>query len=99
MTDWFVSRHQATMEWAKGQHIAANFVSHLDIAKVQQNDRVYGTLPIQLVAEVCAKGARYFHVILDLPAEHRGKELTMVDLQRFGIRLQEFMAKEILDGR
>lgn len=47
MTDWFVSRHQATVDWAKGQQITANFVSHLDIAKVQENDRVHGTLPIQ----------------------------------------------------
>lgn len=50
---------------------------------------VIGTLPANLVADVCDKGARYFHLTLDLPLVYRGRELSAAEM---GARLEEYSA-------
>lgn len=92
MTIYFVTRHRGAVDWAREQGMAVDqMVTHLDTAAVAAGDVVIGSLPVNLAAEVCAKGARYFHLILDLPLEMRGKELTALDMNAVGARIQEFV--------
>lgn len=91
MTVWFVTRHSGAIEWASLRlHIKTLAVSHLDICNVKMGDTVLGTLPVHLAAEVCARGARYLHLSLDVPAERRGDELSAADMEAFGARLEEY---------
>ncbi len=91
MTIWFVSRHPGAQQWAaqKGFTIDKQ-VEHLNPDDIQADDKVLGTLPIHLAAQVCQKHAEYWHLSLDIPAEWRGKELSTKDLQRFQARLEQF---------
>lgn len=92
MTTWLVSRHPGAVEWIYQQGISIDQqVAHLDINQVQAGDCVIGTLPIQLAAEVCARGARYLHLSVQLPFELRGQELDSSTLARLGAQLEEFV--------
>jgi CRISPR-associated protein Csx16 len=91
MTTWFVSRHPGAVTWAARQGLAVDrWVPHLDVAAVQAGDIVAGTLPVQLAADVCERGARYLHLSIDVPAEARGQELDADDLERLGARLEGY---------
>jgi CRISPR-associated protein Csx16 len=83
---FFVSRHLGAIEWAKRFPWAerAQFVSHLEMAQVVPGDTVIGTLPVQLAAEVCARGAFYRHLSISLLAEQRGQELSADDMEAAG---------------
>jgi CRISPR-associated protein Csx16 len=91
MTSWFVTRHPGAVDWAGARGIEAKIVAHLDPATIHAGDVVMGTLPVHLAAEVCARGARYLHLNLDLPPEARGRDLTADDMDRFGATLTEFV--------
>lgn len=96
MTTWLVSRHPGAVEWIYQQGISIDQqVAHLDINQVQAGDCVIGTLPIQLAAEVCARGARYLHLSVQLPFELRGQELDSSTLARLGAQLEEFVVTSI----
>jgi len=45
---------------------------------------------VQLAAQVCAKGARYLNLSLDLPLSWRGRELSVEELLAVNARLEEF---------
>ena len=70
-------------------------VPHLDPADIQPGDRVIGTLPVHLAAQVCARGAAYWHLSLELPAHKRGQELSAQELKSFGAALQRFDVQRI----
>jgi CRISPR-associated protein Csx16 len=96
MTTFFVSRHPGARNWAVQQDIAVDrVVEHLDPIAVEAGDVVIGTLPVNLAAEVCARGGRYLHLSLDLPAERRGLELTAEDMVRVGARLEEYRVEKL----
>ena len=96
MTVWFVSRHPGAVDWAKTQGISVDrWVAHLVLSEIEACDTVIGTLPVQLAAQVCAKGARYLNLSLDLPFEWRGRELSVEELSAVNARLEEF---EIFHG-
>jgi CRISPR-associated protein Csx16 len=43
---------------------------------LQRGDRDFGSLPANLAADICDKGARYLHLTIDFPSEAaRGKNL------------------------
>lgn len=91
MTTYFISRHSGAAEWLRQQGRQADrLVDHLDPERVNAGDIVMGTLPVNLAARICARGARYFHLSLDLPAQWRGRELSAEDMQRFGAALEEY---------
>lgn len=91
MTTYFISRHPGAIEWAARQRIPVDqHKAHLDPAMVQAGDTVIGSLPINLAAQVCAKGAAYWHLSLALPAELRGQELSADDMVRLGARVEQF---------
>lgn len=91
MTTFFISRHPGAVVWAmrQGLHID-RVVPHLDPADVAAGDTVMGTLPVPLAANVCARGARYIHLSVNLPAELRGQELSADQLDALGAALCEY---------
>ena len=94
MTVWFVSRHPGAVDWARRQGIVVDqWVPHLGAEAVQQGDIVAGTLPVQVAAEVCRKGARYLHLSVALPANARGRELGPDELERLGAKLEDFQVQ------
>ncbi|MDA8065380.1 MAG: CRISPR-associated protein Csx16 [Thermaerobacter sp.] len=95
-TVWFVSRHPGAREWAARQGFAVDeTVAHLDPAQVQPGDVVLGNLPVHLAAELCAKGAQYWHLSLEVPAERRGQELSAADMERYGARLERYQVTSV----
>jgi CRISPR-associated protein Csx16 len=91
MTTWFVTRHAGAKQWAKSQGINVDrLVDHLIMDEVQEGDQVLGSLPVNLVAELNGKGARYFHLTLPLSEELRGKEISAELMQQLGAKLEEF---------
>ena len=89
---YFVSRHPGAIAWAH-QHpwaARAEFVTHLDPRIVAPGDVVIGTLPVHLAAQVCARGARYLHLTLDLEAAQRGSELSTDELDAAGAHLTPY---------
>lgn len=88
-TTWFVSRHAGAIEWAHRNEIHAHrWVSHVGTCEIAAGDTVIGSLPVHMAAAVCARGARYLHLVLDLPKELRGHELTSEQLTEVKARLQ-----------
>lgn len=97
VTVFFISRHRGAVEWAERQGLQIDRrVVHLDSVEVSPGDTVVGTLPVHLVADICARGARYLHLALDLPEHARGRELTADELDRFGARLDPFLVQHEL---
>ena len=96
MTRWFVSRHPGALAWARRQKLAVDrFVPHLKAGDVRNGDRVYGTLPVELAAEVCRRGARFFSLCVTVPEGQRGSDLTAEDLCRMDARLREYHIVEV----
>lgn len=85
MTRYFVSRHPGAIAWARKHSVVIDaWVDHLDPRQVAQGDAVMGSLPIHLVAEVCARGATYQHLQFDVSPYQRGRELEADDLDALG---------------
>jgi len=86
-----VTRHAGAREWLARQGIRVDHLtSHLEVDRIRPGDTVIGTLPVHLAAEVCRRGGRYLHLVLDLPPEARGKELSADHMCTFGARLTEY---------
>ncbi len=91
MTVYFITRHPGAVAWAHEEGVeVTQLIDHLDVSAIQAGDTVIGSLPVNLAAEVCARGGRYLHLSLELPAELRGRELSAEEMRRCGARLEEF---------
>jgi CRISPR-associated protein Csx16 len=96
MTTYFVSRHPGAVSWAREEGIAVDRqVDHLDIDLIRPGDTVIGSLPVNLAAEVCVRGARYLHLSVKLPSGLRGAELSAEQLRECGARLEEFSISQL----
>lgn len=88
---YLVTRHPGARDWAAQEGIAVDaLLDHLDVTDIQPGDRVIGSLPVNLAAQVCERGGRYLHLSLELPPGLRGRELTAADMHRLGARVEEF---------
>ncbi|MCK5925435.1 MAG: CRISPR-associated protein Csx16 [Methylococcales bacterium] len=91
MTTYFVTRHTNAKEWATEEGIAIDrVIEHLDLEQIKAGDKVLGSLPVNLVAELTAKKVRYFHLSLNVPIELRGQEISAQLMREFGAKLEEF---------
>lgn len=96
MAVWFISRHQGAIDWVKQQSIHIDhFVSHLDTQAINANDIVIGTLPVNLAAQVCQQGARFYFLSANLTADQRGTELSAEQLTQQGCSLQPFFVQKL----
>lgn len=95
MKTWLITRHSGAIEWFKhtGQHFD-HHQAHITMDNIRPNDRVYGSLPIHLVEEICSRGAEYWHLSLDLPAHLRGQELTAEQLNQINARIERFIVNK-----
>ncbi|MDR1709948.1 MAG: CRISPR-associated protein Csx16 [Candidatus Accumulibacter sp.] len=96
MTTFFVSRHPGALEWMLKNRVPFDVRrAHLDMAEVAPGDTVIGSLPVNLAAEVCARGAAYRHLSLRIAEADRGRELSAEELERCDATLTEYLIKEI----
>jgi CRISPR-associated protein Csx16 len=95
MAAYFVTRHEGAVEWARRRGIEAELVPHLNPAQIEKGDTVLGTLPIQIVASINERGARYLHLEMTVPAEQRGIPLSADDMDRLGATLIEYEARRV----
>jgi len=96
MTTYFVTRHAGAKQWATEQGISIDYViDHLNIEDIQTGDQVLGSLPVNLVAELNGKGARYFHLTLPLSEQQRGIEISAQLMRELGAKLEEFTVQRI----
>jgi len=93
---WLVSRHPGAREWLLAQNLKIDTtVAHLDPEQVNAGDRVIGTLPLHLAADLCARSARVLFLALDIPAVLRGVELDRHQMEQCKARLEEFHVERI----
>ena len=72
MAIWFVSRHAGAIGWAKQQSFKVDhWVTHFAPEEAAAGDVVIGTLPVHLAAEVCARGAQFYFLTLQVREEQR----------------------------
>jgi len=91
MATWFVSRHPGAVAWAASQGLQVDhLVQHLTATHVQNGDTVIGNLPVHLAAQVCARGAHFLNLSMDIPQHWRGLELSAAQLQQCQARLEAF---------
>ena len=96
---YLITRHPGAKQWVEEEGMVVDeVIDHLHVDLVQRGDTVLGSLPVNLAAEVCARGGRYFHLSLELPAEWRGRELSPEDMRRFGARIEEFRVEKIAES-
>lgn len=96
MTIWLVSRHPGARQWIERNGTTFDrHVPHLNPADVQPGDTVIGTLPVNLAAQVCQRGASYWNLSLRIPAQARGRELNADELQQFEAKLEQFDIRKI----
>lgn len=98
MATIFVSRHAGAITWARRHLGPDRVISHLDPATVEPGDRVMGTLPVHLASDVCARGAEYWHLSLDVTEGHRGHALSAEDLERLGARMERYDVIRVTEG-
>jgi CRISPR-associated protein Csx16 len=70
-------------------------LDHLDVETIQPGDEVIGILPVNLAAEVCARGGRFFNLSLNVPPEARGRELSADELEQYGARIEEYRVERV----
>ena len=84
------------MAWAQRRGLQVDqYVAHLDTNLIQPGDTVIGSLPVNLAATVCERGARYLHLSLELPANLRGRELSADQLDALGARVQSYRIEQL----
>lgn len=91
MTTWFISRHPGAIAWAHAHNLGnARFCAHLDVNEVARGDTVIGTLPVHLAGQVCARGARFLALTMDVPENKRGNDISSEEMSALHCSLKEF---------
>ena len=96
MTVYFITRHPGARAWAAEEGLQVDqALEHLNLDLIAPGDLVIGTLPVNLIAQVCERGGHYLHLSLELPREQRGQELSAAELRRYGARLEEYRVERV----
>jgi len=99
MSTIFITRHPGAVEWLKANYPkiakSATMVSHFDASTTEAGDVIVGILPVNMICDVINHGARFIALQIDLPAELRGKELTVEDMDNCNAKLQEYHVEAI----
>lgn len=66
------------------------------LSSLTPKDEVYGLLPVNLIAEICLRGARYYQMVVPLDADRRSL-LTSDDFEAVGTKWQRYNAAPIDD--
>lgn len=92
--DLIVTRHGGLVEWLAAQGIVAQVVAHVSADDVR-GKHVIGVLPLHLAS----LAASVTEVVLDLPAEMRGKELSkeQVELYQRGVTTYVVATAQVLE--
>lgn len=91
MSTWFVSRHPGALAWAQSKTLSFDHhCAHIDPQQVQDGDVVIGSLPVNLAAAVCQRGAQYVNLTVNLPAQLRGQELSLAQMQDCDAKLEAY---------
>ena len=94
---YFVSRHSGAIEWAAEEGFEVDEqLAHIEPSIVHDGDVVIGTLPVHLVADICARGGRYLHLSMDIPESWRGSELTSERMRTCHARLEEYQVSQVV---
>jgi CRISPR-associated protein Csx16 len=99
MAVFLVTAHDDAVIWAARRGIVAERITHLDAARITPGDIAIGNLPFHLAAEVCARGGRFFTIVMDVPAAVRAqghsRNYTADQMESFGARLVEYRIIEV----
>jgi len=96
MTIWFVSRHPGALAWARQNSIDFDrHVTHLGTNLIGAGDTVIGSLPVNLAAEVCARGAAYWNLSLHVAEQDRGRELSAAELQAYNATMEHYEIRKL----
>lgn len=96
--DYFVSRHPGALEWWHRKGATATILGYLDPAIVKPGDVVIGNLSVSMAAEVCARGGRYVHLVLDSGQALRGENLSADQMDALGAHLCEYIVTPAGEG-
>ncbi len=101
MTTYLVTRHEGTRIWvdAKAKHGQLPFaidrmLDHLDLSILKKGDVVVGTLPIRMIATLQTMGVKFWSLDLETPPAQRGKELTGMQVYRYGGRFARYEVRQ-----
>lgn len=94
---WFVSRHQAAIDWVRSQNIKVDyFVEHLGANdQPKAGDIVIGNLPVHIIARLNHQGVRFMNLQIHVSPEQRGKELNLQEFEQTLPSLTEFLVWEV----
>jgi CRISPR-associated protein Csx16 len=116
MTTIFATQHPETVDWlyhcdwpndcsapSRGTAEVLTHFHEADLVRIKPGDIVAGSLPIQIVVSINARGGRYFHIEMSVPEEVRKaqkRHFTREEMEEFGARLVEFKAERVgpVDG-
>ncbi len=99
MTIYFVSRHTGAQDWALRRGFAGvEIISHLKdahIAALAPGDEVWGTLPVNVAADVVNRGAVFRHLYLPLGEAERGLNISADTMENKGAALHRYHVQRI----
>lgn len=97
MATYLITRHRTAAEWILEQGVLVDRVlTHIDnVEHLSTGDVVIGILPLNLIARLNAKGVRYIHLDIKVPAELRGQELSIEQLRDLDVQLIEYIVKRV----
>lgn len=95
-----VTRHDDAVAWLRSKGYEGDVVTHMsdaDVAALPAASMVIGVLPLHLAVAVIQAGHRFVSLQLEIPADLRGKELTVEAMQDIA-SLMELVLESRRDG-
>lgn len=97
MTIFFVSRHPGAVEWIRRRQFGGIVCPSLNLNDVRPGDEVWGTLPMDVAAEVCRRGAVFRALVLPMKDQDRGRPLSADEMDAMGAALRTFHVTAVDD--